>query len=133
MNPCADIPAVRQKRSRSQAVFFSGQTFTNFMDPDVTADTLDIRGPTGWINLCNPQVRYGFALAKGAVLSASLEKPMSDLEFKTPRFSSQPNSPTPDATIRLHQEFRRGHWQVASVFRSIAAFLPDGRTDSVFG
>ena len=110
-----------------------GQTFSNFMDPDITPDTLDIRGPTGWVNLRNPQVRYGFALNKRTTLWASLEKPTSDLEVKTPQFTSQPNSPTPDATIRLRQEFDCGHWQVASVFRSIAAFLPNGQTGKVFG
>jgi hypothetical protein len=113
--------------------FLLGQTFSNFMDPDVTPDTLDVRGPTGWVNLRNPQLRYGFALNKRAVLFASVEKPTSDLEVKTPQFTSQPNSPSPDFTLRLRQEFQRGHWQVASVFRSIAGFLPDGRTGSVFG
>src|SRR5262249_51885497 len=34
---------------------------------------------------------------------------------------------------RVRQEFEGGHWQVASIFRTIAAFLPDGRTSSVFG
>jgi Porin subfamily. len=110
-----------------------GQTFTNFMDPDGFPDTLDFEGPNGMVNLRNPQVRYGFALSKRTVLWMSVEKPSSDLAFKTPQFSSQPNSPSPDGAVRLRQEFDRGHWQVASVFRSIAAFLPDGRTDSVFG
>ena len=110
-----------------------GQTFSNFMDPDVAADSLDIRGSTGWVQLRNPQLRYGFALNKRTTLWASLEKPTSDLEVKTPEFTAQPNSPTPDATIRLRQEFNRGHWQVASIFRSIAGSLPDGRTSSVFG
>ena len=110
-----------------------GQTFSNFMDPDVAADSLDIRGPTGWVNLRNPQLRYGFALNKRTTLWASLEKPTSELEVEAPQFTSQPNSPTPDATIRLRQEFNQGHWQIASVFRSIAGYLADGRTRSVFG
>jgi hypothetical protein len=110
-----------------------GQTFTNFMDPDGFPDTLDFEGPNGMVNLRNPQIRYGFAVSKRTVLSFSVEKPSSDIAFKTPQFSSQPNSPSPDGTVRLRREYDRGHWQVASVFRSIAAFLPDGRTDSVFG
>ena len=109
-----------------------GQTFSNFMDPDAFPDTLDFEGPNGMVNLRNPQVRYGFAFSKRTVLFFSVEKPTSDLVFKTPQFSSQPNSPTPDGTVRVRQEYDRGHWQVASVFRSVAAFLPDGRTDSVF-
>jgi hypothetical protein len=110
-----------------------GQTFTNFMDPDGFPDTLDFEGPNGMVNLRNPQVRYGFAVSKRTILWFSVEKPSSDIAFKTPQFSSQPNSPSPDGTVRLRREYDRGHWQVASVFRSIAAFLPDGRTDSVFG
>ena len=110
-----------------------GQTFTNFMDPDAFPDTLDFEGPNGMVNVRNPQVRYALAISKRTVLAISVEKPSSDIAFKTPQFSSQPNSPSPDGTVRVRQEYDRGHWQVASVFRSIAAFLPDGRTDSVFG
>jgi len=110
-----------------------GQTFTNFMDPDAFPDTLDFQGPNGLVNLRNPQVRYTFGLSQRMTLSVSVEKPSSDIAFKTPQFSSQPNSPSPDGAVRVRQEFQRGHWQVASIFRSIAAFLPDGRSDSVFG
>ena len=113
--------------------FLVGQTFTNFMDPDAFPDTLDFMGPNGMANLRNPQFRYTVGLSKGTVLSVSIEKPTSDISFKTPQFSAQPNSPSPDGMVRVRQEFQRGHWQVASAFRSIAAFLPDGRTDSVFG
>lgn len=110
-----------------------GQTFTNFMDPDGFPDTLDFMGPNGMAYLRNPQFRYAFALSKRTILSLSVEKPSSDVAFKTPQFSAQPNSPSPDGTLRVRQEFQSGHWQVASVFRSVAAYLPDGRTDSVFG
>ncbi|HET8924112.1 MAG TPA: DcaP family trimeric outer membrane transporter [Candidatus Acidoferrum sp.] len=110
-----------------------GQTWTNFMDPDAAPDTLDFQGPTGYTKVRSPQFRYTFAVAKRTTMAVSVEKPSSDIEFKTPQFSSQPNSPSPDGTVRVRQEFQRGHWQVASLFRSIAAFLPDGRTGSVFG
>jgi len=65
-----------------------------------------------------------------------VEKPSSDITFKTSQFSSQPNAPSPDGALRLRQEFQRGHVQVAAIFRSIAAFLPTTptpKTDSVFG
>jgi hypothetical protein len=110
-----------------------GQTFTNFMDPDAFADTLDFQGPNGMVSLRNPQFRYAFALTSHTTLHISVEKPSSDIIFKTAQFTSQPNAPSPDGAIRLRQEFERGHFQVAGLFRSIAAFLPDGRTDSVFG
>jgi hypothetical protein len=85
------------------------------------------------VSIRNPQLRYGFALSPSTTFYVSVEKPSSDITFKTPQFSSQPNAPSPDGAIRLRQEFERGHFQIAGMFRSIAAFLPDGRTDSVFG
>jgi type II secretory pathway pseudopilin PulG len=113
--------------------FLIGQTFSNFMDPDAFPDTLDFQGPNGMVSVRNPQLRYGFALSPSTTLYLSLEKPSSDIAFKTPEFSAQPNAPGPDGAIRLRQEFERGHFQVAGIFRSIAAFVPDGRSDSVFG
>jgi DcaP outer membrane protein len=103
------------------------------MDPDGFPDTLDFQGPNGMVSVRNPQLRYGFALSPKTTFYISVEKPSSDITFKTPQFSAQPNAPSPDGAIRLRQEFERGHFQVAGIFRSIAAFLPDGRTDSVFG
>jgi hypothetical protein len=113
--------------------FLIGQTFTNFMDPDGFPDTLDFQGPNGAVNLRNPQFRYGFALSSSTAFYVSVEKPSSDIAFKTVQFTAQPNAPYPDAAVRLRQEFQRGHFQIAGIFRSVAAFLPDGRTASVFG
>jgi hypothetical protein len=113
--------------------FLIGQTFSNFMDPDGFPDTLDFQGPNGMVSIRNPQIRYGFALAPSTTFYISVEKPSSDVTFKTPEFSAQPNAPSPDGAIRLRQEFERGHFQIAGIFRSIAAFLPSGKTDSVFG
>jgi hypothetical protein len=103
------------------------------MDPDAFPDTLDFQGPNGMISIRNPQLRYGIALSSSTTLYISVEKPSSDIAFKTQEFSAQPNAPSPDGAIRLRQEFEGGHFQIAGLFRSIAAFLPDGRTDSVFG
>jgi hypothetical protein len=113
-----------------------GQTFTNFMDPDAFPDGLDFQGPNGMVNLRNPQFRYGFALSPRTTLHVSVEKPSSDVIFQTAQFVSQPEAPAPDGTIRLRQEFDRGHFQVAGLFRSIGAFVPAKpvqKTDSVFG
>ena len=53
--------------------------------------------------------------------------------FTTPQFASQPNAPAPDFTVRLREEFARGHFQVAATFRDIAAFLGNGDTGTAFG
>src|SRR5262249_28842687 len=111
-----------------------GQTFSNFMDPDAFPDTLDFQGPNGMVSVRNPQLRYGFALSPSTTFYLAVEKPSSDVAFKTSQFSSQPNAPGPDGTIRLRQEFERGHFQVSAIFRSIAAFVPTTptpKTDSV--
>ena len=128
----ATTPRLRHAYAQARN-FLIGQTFTNFMDPDGFPDTLDFQGPNGMVSLRNPQFRYGFALTSSTAFYVSVEKPSSDIAFKTVQFTAQPNAPYPDAALRLRQEFQRGHFQIAGIFRSVAAFLPDGRTDSVFG
>jgi hypothetical protein len=110
-----------------------GQSFSNFMDPDSGPDTLDFEGPNAQISIRNPQLRYSIPLAEQTSLSFSVEKASSDVSFKTPEFNSLPNSPTPDFAIKLHDEFTKGHVQLSGLFRDIGAYLPDGRTASVFG
>lgn len=128
----ATTPRLRHAYAQAKN-FLIGQTFSNFMDPDAFPDTLDFQGPNGMVSLRNPQFRYGFALSPRTTFYVSVEKASSDVIFKTPQFSAQPDSPSPDGAIRLREEFNRGHFQIAGIFRSIAAFLPNGKTDSVFG
>ena len=113
--------------------FLVGQTFSNFMDPDAGADTLDYQGPNGMVSVRNPQFRYSLQVAKKTTFSVSVEKPTSDVLFTTPEFNAEPNSPSPDGTLRLRREFEQGHVQLSALLRSVAAFLPDGRHESVFG
>ncbi|HEY4678996.1 MAG TPA: DcaP family trimeric outer membrane transporter [Candidatus Angelobacter sp.] len=110
-----------------------GQTFSNFMDVDAGPDTLDFQGPNSWVSIRNPQVRYTHRFSKATTASISVEKASSDVAFKTPEFNAQPNSPSPDGTVQLRHEMKLGHIQFAGLFRDISAFLPDGRSDSVFG
>ncbi len=128
----ATTPRLRHAYGQAKN-FLIGQTFSNFMDPDAIPDTLDFEGPNGIVNVKNPQFRYGVQLTHSSLFYFSVEKPTSDLIFETSQFMAQPNAPSPDGTARFRQTFERGHFQVAAVFRSIAAFLPNGKTDSVFG
>lgn len=128
----ATTPRLRHAYAQVKNILI-GQTFTNFMDPDAFPDTLDFQGPNGMVSIRNPQFRYGFALTSSTTLWLSVEKPSSDVIFTTPQFSAKPNSPSPDGTIRIRQEFQHGHVQAAAVFRDIAAYLPNGRSGSVFG
>jgi hypothetical protein len=110
-----------------------GQSFSNFMDPDAGPDTLEFQGPNSQVSIRNPQLRYSFKLAEKSSLSFSVEKASSDVSFKTPEFSALPNSPSPDTAIKFRQETGNGHFQLAALFRAPAAYLPDGRNESVFG
>lgn len=110
-----------------------GQTFSNFMDPDSGPDTLDFQGPNSQVSIRNPQFRYTFPIGEGTSLSFSVEKASSDVSFTTPNFNSLPNNPTPDAAIKFRQEYTSGHYQLSALFRDVAAYLPNGKTDSVFG
>ena len=107
----ATTPRLRHAYAQARN-FLIGQTFTNFMDPDAFADTLDFQGPNGMVSLRNPQFRYGLALSPHTTFYISAEKPTSDIIFKTAQFNAQPNAPSPDGAIRLREEFERGHFQV---------------------
>jgi cell division protein FtsB len=110
-----------------------GQTFSNFQDPDAGPDQLDFQGPNSQVSLRNPQFRYSIPIAKRTSFRLALEKASSDIAFTTPEFNAQPSNQTPDGTATFRQDFDRGHLQVSSLFRSVGAFLPNGRRDSVFG
>lgn len=125
-------PRLRHAYAQARNVLV-GQTFSNFMDPDGFPDTLDFQGPNGMVNIRNPQFRIGISLHPGTTFYVSVEKPSSDVIFSTPQFTDQPNAPAPDGAIRIRQEFERGHIQGSFIFRDVAAFLPNGKTGSVFG
>jgi hypothetical protein len=113
--------------------FLVGQTFSNFMDPDAGADTLDDQGPNAMVAIRNPQFRYSLLVANKTTFSFSAEQPSSDVDFTTPEFAAEPNSPAPDGTLKLRRELESGHLQLSALLRSVAAFLPDGRHEAVFG
>ncbi|HEX7288516.1 MAG TPA: DcaP family trimeric outer membrane transporter [Candidatus Angelobacter sp.] len=110
-----------------------GQTFTNFMDPDAFADTLDTQGANSAISVRIPQGRYSFPLGEGASASVSVEVPASSINFSINGDPAVPFTPAPDGTIRLRKEWQRGHIQLASVFRNLGAQLPNGVRETAFG
>jgi hypothetical protein len=128
----ATTPRLRHAYAQVKNILL-GQSFSNFMDPDSGPDTLDFQGPNSQVTIRNPQLRYTLPLAEKADLSFSVEKASSDVAFKTPEFNSLPNSPTPDFAIKLRNEFTKGHIQLSGLFRDVGAYLPNGKTGSVFG
>ena len=128
----ATTPRLRHAYGQAKN-FLVGQTFSNFMDPDAGTDQLDFQGPNAMVSVRNPQFRYSLLVANKTTFSVSLEKPSSDVAFTTPEFNAQPNSPSPDGTLKIRREMDRGHVQLSALFRSVAAFLPDGRSEAVVG
>jgi hypothetical protein len=110
-----------------------GQTFTNFMDPDAFADTLDTQGANSAVSVRLPQGRYSFHLGGGASAAFSVEVPASNIIFLVSSAPAVPFTPAPDGTFRFRNEWERGHIQIASVFRNLGAQLPNGVRETVFG
>ena len=128
----ATTPRLRHAYGQARN-FLLGQTFSNFMDPDAGPDQIDEQGPNAQVSIRSPLFQYSVLVAKKTTFSISAEKPNSDVLFMTPDFEAQPNSPSPDGTLKIRREMDRGHLQLSALFRSVAAFLPDGRHESVFG
>jgi len=110
-----------------------GQTFTNFMDPDAFADTLDTQGANSAISVRIPQARYSFGLGGGASAYVSIEVPSSSITFSVAGTPATPTTPAPDGTFRFRNEWKRGHIQLASVFRDLGVKLPNGIDESTLG
>jgi DcaP outer membrane protein len=110
-----------------------GQTFTNFMDPDAFADSLDTQGANSAVSVRVPQGRYSFPLGGGASAAFSVEVPSSNIAFSIAGAPAVPFTPAPDGTIKFRNEWKRGHIQLASVFRNLGAQLPNGMRETVFG
>ncbi|HEX7893997.1 MAG TPA: DcaP family trimeric outer membrane transporter [Terriglobales bacterium] len=110
-----------------------GQTFTNFMDPDAFADSLDLQGANSAVSVRVPQARYSFGLGGGASAYLSVEVPSSSVNFSVAGTPVTATTPAPDGTFRIRNEWTRGHIQLASVFRDLGVKLPGGVHESVFG
>jgi DcaP outer membrane protein len=111
-----------------------GQTFTNFMDPDAFADSLDTQGANAAVSVRVPQARYSFPLGGTASGSVSVEVPATSINFSINGTPAVALTPAPDGTFRFRNEWERGHIQLASVFRNLSAQLPNGGPqESAFG
>ena len=128
----ATTPRLRHAYAQVKNVLL-GQSFSNFMDPDSGPDTLDFQGPNSQVSIRNPQLRYSIPMGEKTSLSFSVEKASSDVSFTTPQFKSVADNPYPDTSIKFRHDYSTGHVQLSSLFRDVAAYLPDGRYDSVFG
>ena len=111
-----------------------GQTNTAFMDPDAWPDIVEFQGPTSGLLARPPQIRYSFRLGKTMSGAVSVEQPVSDISFSVNGAAAAPATPAPDTAVHFRYEGERGHIQLSSVFRELAAQLPNGGPqESAFG
>ena len=111
-----------------------GQTNTVFMDPDAWPDIIEFQGPTSGLLARIPQLRYSFPLGNAFSGAVSVEQPSSDINFSVDGASSTAITPAPDVAMRLRYEGERGHIYLSTVFRDLAAHLPNGGPqESAFG
>jgi hypothetical protein len=131
----------------------AGQTWSNFMDPDVFPATIDYWGPTGMVFYRNQQLRYTFPMGDNE-LSFSIEDPGTALtvgRFRDEDSCDIPGSPgnncgssaddifqakndVPDFTGRYRSNNDWGHWQLAGIVRKLGyERLDNGNDDYEMG
>ena len=131
----------------------AGQTWSNFMDPDVFPATIDYWGPTGMVFYRNQQLRYTFPMGDSE-LSFSIEDPGTALtvgRFRDEDSCDLPGSPgnncgssaddifqakndVPDFTGRYRSNNDWGHWQLAGIVRKLGyERLDNGNDDYEMG
>ena len=71
-------------------------------------------------------------MANKTTFSISAEKPTSDVLFTTPEFNAEPNSPSPDGTLRLRREMERDMYNCLPCSEA-SRRSTDGRHEAVFG
>jgi hypothetical protein len=102
--------------------FGAGQTWSLFMDPDVFPNSIEYWGPNGMVFFRNVQARYIPYSKGGSTFMVAIERPGAsadqgvyagriELAGVTPRF------PAPDVTAQYRMTTKRGHVQVAGIYR----------------
>lgn len=127
----------------------AGQTWSNFMDPDVFPNTIDYWGPTGMVFYRNKQLRYTFPMAEDE-FSIALEDP--DTALSVGKFRDecasilegnctsvlgdvlQKYNDIPDLTLRYRNNTDWGHYQLAGIARKLGYERIDtGQKDKEYG
>lgn len=104
--------------------FGGGQTWSPFMDPDVFPNSLEYWGPNGMVFFRNVQVRYTIWSKEDSNLMIAAERPgaSADQGIYAGRIELQnvkPRFPAPDISGHLRLANKRGHVQLAGIYRRI--------------
>ena len=103
-----------------------GQTWSTFVDPDVSADTVDYEGPNSAVSTRQPLIRYLLPFAEEWQAGFGIEQPNSSVNVGTAGGSSKNRAPDFGANLRW-EKADVGHVQLAGIVRLL------GVTDSTFG
>jgi hypothetical protein len=100
----------------------AGQTWSPFMDPDVFPNSIEYWGPNGMVFFRNVQVRYTPWSKGDSHLMFAVERPgaSSDQGVYADRIELQnvrPRFTMPDFSARYRWGGKRGHLQIAGIFR----------------
>ncbi len=98
--------------------FLVGFSYSNLMDVDALADTLDYEGPGSTIFVNQAQFRVMKKLGDSQTISASVEAPTGEVKF--PVQVATPLSPWPDGIVNWRFDGESGHIQVGAVFRDLS-------------
>jgi DcaP outer membrane protein len=111
--------------------FLAGQTYSLFMDADITPNTLDFWGPSGEISFRTIQVRWTFLNAKGSKVAVSLEAPGASIDAGNtnvidPNLNVTSWNKYPDLIGKYRMDGDWGHFQAAGILRWLGYNSTDG-------
>jgi len=105
-------------------MFGGGQTWSPFMDPDVFPNSVEYWGPNGMVFFRNVQFRFAPWSKGDSNLMFAIERPgaSADQGIYADRIELQgvkARFPMPDITGHLRWAGKRGHIQIAGIYRRI--------------
>jgi len=103
--------------------FTAGFTFSVWEDPDIWPDTVDFEGPNSTIFARQPTARYMVKLGDEWQFNVGLQQPGSEID--TTNTDATAVNHLPDVGFNIRWEgAKRGHVQIASMFRQLGANSP---------
>ena len=111
--------------------FLAGQTYSLFMDADITPNTLDFWGPSGEISFRTIQVRWTFLNEKGSKAAVALEAPGASIDAGNtnvidPSLNVTSWNKYPDLIGNYRMDGNWGHFQAAGILRWLGYNSTDG-------
>ncbi len=112
----------------------AGFTYSIFEDPDVWPDTVDFEGPNSAIFARQATVRYMVPLNDKWQLNFGVQQPSSQIDNEGIGADASGVNHLPDGGFNIRwEDAKRGHVQLATIFRDIGANSPTLGQQNVLG